>query len=119
MHFVIIGNGVAGIEASSVIRRHDASARITIVSSESDHFFSRPALMYVFAGQLRLEDTEPHDRGFYARMGFERVRGHVANVDLESRTVRLAGGRAIVYDKLLIACGSKARPAPWPGSAGI
>ncbi len=74
VHYVILGNGVSGIEAASLIRREEPSARISIVSAESDHFFSRPALMYVFAGQLRLEDTEPHDRGFYARMGFERLR---------------------------------------------
>ena len=81
---VILGNGVAGIEAATALRRTDASARITIVSAESDHFFSRPALMYVFAGQMRLQDTEPQDRGFYERMRFERVRGSAVGVDTGS-----------------------------------
>ena len=118
MHHVILGNGVAGIEAASVIRSRDASARITLVSSESDHFFSRPALMYVFAGQLRIEDTEPHDRGFYARMGFERVRTSVIGVDPGARRLRFSEGDGLSYDRLLIAAGSKARPAPWPGAVG-
>lgn len=118
MHHVILGNGVAGIEAASVIRSRDASARISIVSSESDHFFSRPALMYVFAGQLRIQDTEPHDRGFYARMGFERVRANATGVDAGAQRLHFSDGRGLSYDRLLIAAGSKARPALWPGGAG-
>jgi len=74
VHYVILGNGVAGVEAAQGVRGLDPSSRITLVSAESDHFFSRPALMYIFAGQMRLQDTEPHDRGFYSRMRFERVR---------------------------------------------
>ena len=73
MHYVIVGNGVAGIEAALALRARDDEARITLVSAEHDHFFSRPALMYVFAGQMRLRDTEPYDRGLYERMRFERV----------------------------------------------
>lgn len=118
MHHLIVGNGVAGIEAASVIRSRDASARISIVSSESDHFFSRPALMYVFAGQLRIEDTEPHDRGFYARMGFERVRARAFGVDPDAHCLQFEGGGGLSYDRLLIAAGSVARPAPWPGATG-
>lgn len=118
MNYVILGNGVAGIEAAMALRKHDARARISIVSAESDHFFSRPALMYVFAGQMRLQDTEPYDRGFYARMGFERVRAASTGVDLAARALVLGDGRRLAYDKLLIACGSKARKAPWPGSDG-
>jgi NADPH-dependent 2,4-dienoyl-CoA reductase/sulfur reductase-like enzyme len=118
MHHVILGNGVAGIEAASVIRNADASARISIVSSESDHFFSRPALMYVFSGQMRIEDTEPHDRGFYARMGFERVRASATGLDAGAHRLSFSGGDGLSYDRLLIAAGSRARPAPWPGAVG-
>lgn len=118
MHYVILGNGVSGIEAASLIRREEPSARVSIVSAESDHFFSRPALMYVFAGQLRLQDTEPHDRGFYARMGFERLRARATGVDPAARRLLLSEGAAPGYDKLLIAAGSMARPAPWPGAMG-
>jgi NADPH-dependent 2,4-dienoyl-CoA reductase/sulfur reductase-like enzyme len=118
VHHVIIGNGIAGIEAASVIRSRDASARISIVSSESDHLFSRPALMYVFAGQLRIEDTEPHDRGFYARMGFERVRASAIGLDPVAHRLLFSDGGGLSYDRLLIAAGSKARPGPWPGAVG-
>jgi len=118
MHYVIVGNGVAGIEAALALRQRDTKARISIVSDEHDHFFSRPALMYIFAGQTRLQDTEPFDRQLYERMGFERVRGHATSLDPAARSLLFDDGRRLGYDKLLLAVGSKARSAPWPGAAG-
>ena len=45
MHFVIIGNGVAGTTAALTLRQREPKAEITMVSGESDYFFSlsRPA----------------------------------------------------------------------------
>jgi NADPH-dependent 2,4-dienoyl-CoA reductase/sulfur reductase-like enzyme len=118
MHYVIVGNGVCGMEAALLLRERDAEARICLVSDEHDHFFSRPALMYIFAGQTRLQDTEPYDRQLYERMGFERVRGRVAAVDAAGHALVFEGGRRVEYQRLLLAVGSTARRAPWPGSEG-
>jgi NADPH-dependent 2,4-dienoyl-CoA reductase/sulfur reductase-like enzyme len=118
VHYVVVGNGVCGMEAALALRGRDADARITLVSEEHDHFFSRTALMYVFAGQLRLQDTEPYDRGLYERMGFERVRARVTALDAAGRALVLEDGRRLGYDRVLLAVGSRARPAPWPGAEG-
>jgi len=118
MHYVILGNGAAGMEAALALRARDAEGRITLVSDEHDHFFSRPALMYVFAGQTSLRDTEPHDRGLYDRMRFERKSGRVASVDAPGHALVFEGGSRLGYDRLLLAVGSKGRRAPWPGSEG-
>ena len=117
-HYAILGNGVCGIEAALLLRGRDAGARITLVSDEHDHFFSRPALMYVFAGQTTLRDTEPYDRGLYARMGFERVGRRVASVDAPGHALVFEDGSRLGYDRLLLAVGSRGRAAPWPGSEG-
>lgn len=118
MRYGIVGNGICGIEAALALRHRDEQARITLVSDEHDHLYSRPALMYLFAGQLSLRDTEPYDRGLYERMGFERVRGRVASLDPAARSLRLEDGRGVEYDKLLLAVGSRGRPAPWAGAEG-
>jgi NADPH-dependent 2,4-dienoyl-CoA reductase/sulfur reductase-like enzyme len=118
MHYVVLGNGVAGIEAALALRARDARARISVVSAEHDHFFSRPALMYVFAGQTRLRDTEPYDRAFYDRMRFERRSGRVKQLDAAGHALVFEDGAPLGYDKLLLAVGSKAREAPWPGASG-
>lgn len=114
MNVVIIGNGVAGIEAARGVRAKDASASITIVSEESDHFFSRTALMWVAAGQLSHRCIEPYPRDFYDANNFVRVRDRAVGV--EEGQVRLRSGKALSFDRLLIACGSAPRGGPWPGS---
>jgi NADPH-dependent 2,4-dienoyl-CoA reductase/sulfur reductase-like enzyme len=116
MRIVVIGNGVAGIEAAIAVREREPDWDITIVSEESDHFFSRPALMYVAAGQLSHRCIEPYERDLYARLRFRRVRARA--VGIGEHEVRLLGDPAsLPFDRLLIACGSRARPAPWPGAS--
>ena len=114
----ILGAGVCGLEAALAIRAREPAAEIAIVTDEHDHLFSRPALMYVFAGQMTLRDTEPYDRGLFERMRFERVRGRVTGVDAAARRLRLESGADLPFDRLLLAAGSLARPAPWPGAEG-
>lgn len=114
MHVVVIGNGVTGVEAALTVRTREPRASITLVSEESDHFFSRTALMYVLSGQLSHACTEPYERDLYARERFERVRARALGVDTAGKKVRLTGGE-LAYDRLLVACGSRPRPPPWPG----
>jgi NADPH-dependent 2,4-dienoyl-CoA reductase/sulfur reductase-like enzyme len=115
---VIVGAGVCGMEAALALRRREPDTRIAIVTDEHDHFFSRPALMYVFSGQMTLRDTEPYDRALFARMGLDRVRGRVTAVDGPARRLAIDNRAPLAFDRLLLAVGSKARPAPWPGAAG-
>ncbi|MCA1752947.1 MAG: FAD-dependent oxidoreductase, partial [Flavobacteriales bacterium] len=44
-HTVIIGNGIAGVTTARHLRKNDTSAKITLISGETPHFFSRTALM--------------------------------------------------------------------------
>ena len=115
MHFVIVGNGVAGINAANAVRQQDESAEITIVSYEHDHFFSRTALMYAFCGQLSNRCIEPYERDYYKLMKFNRVRDRVTRIDSSARKLHLESGESLSYDRLLIAAGSVAATAPWPG----
>ena len=117
MRIVIIGNGVAGMEAALAVRKREPSWEITMISEESDHFFSRTALMWVFSGQMSYRDIEPLERDAYERLGFRRVRARATGIDTVNRRVSLAGGHEpLSYDRLLVASGSKPRPGPWPGS---
>ena len=117
MRVVIIGNGVAGIEAALTVRNRQPDWSITIISEESDHFFSRTALMWVFTGQLSHRCIEPHERDLYDRLRFQRIRARAIGVNAETKVVHMAGGLPDVpFDRLLIACGSRPRPGVWPGS---
>lgn len=114
MKVVIVGNGVAGIEAAFAIRKREPSWDIAVVSEESDHFFSRTALMYVHSGQMSHRDIEPYERDLYERSNFRRIRARAVGVG--DHELELAGEEAMPFDRLLLACGSRPRKAPWPGS---
>lgn len=115
MHAVIVGNGIAGVTAAFRIRANDPEARITLISGESDYFFSRPALMYIYMGHMRLQETQPYEPHVYDLNRIERVRGWVQQIEVAEQRVRLDDGRRIPYDTLLLAVGSTYNRFGWPG----
>jgi len=115
MHVVIIGNGVAGVTAARHLRKRDSNIRITIISGESEHHWSRTALMYVYMGHMRFEDTKPYQDHFWTKNRIDLVRGWVSLIETDTKTVRFEGGRTLRYDQLLIATGSKPNRFGWPG----
>ena len=106
MHIVIIGNGIAGITAARTIRKL-SDHRITVISGETDHFFSRTALMYIYMGHMRFEDTKPYEDWFWKKNRIELVNGWVEKVDTKNKKLLFDDNREVTYDKLLIASGSK------------
>ena len=64
MRIVIIGNGIAGVTAARFIRKN-SNHEIVMVSDESDEFFSRTALMYIYMGHMREVDTRPYENWFW------------------------------------------------------
>jgi NADPH-dependent 2,4-dienoyl-CoA reductase/sulfur reductase-like enzyme len=115
MKYVIIGNGVAGITAAFTIRARDANAEISVISGESDYFFSRTALMYSFMDRMSLRDLEPYERKVYDRQAIRRVRGWVVQLDADAHNVTLDNGSALPFDRLLLATGSVPRRPDWRG----
>ena len=65
-HVVIIGNGITGVTAARFIRKW-RDFRVTIVSDETDHFYARTALMYIYMGHLRYRDTKPYEDFFWEK----------------------------------------------------
>ncbi len=115
MHVVIVGNGVAGFEAAALLRAREPGWELTLVSEESDHFFSRTALMYVLSGQLAYRDLEPVERDAAARLRLTRVRKRAVGLDPVGKRLKLAGAPDLAYDRLVLACGSRPRNPGWPG----
>ena len=115
MHFVIVGNGVAGISAAFTVRQREPEATITVISEESDYFFSRTALMYAFMDRMTLRDLEPYERKVYDAQAIRRMKDRVIDLDASSRCLRLRSGERVTYDRLLLATGSVPNLPSWPG----
>ncbi|WP_424495203.1 NAD(P)/FAD-dependent oxidoreductase [Salinimicrobium sp. GXAS 041] len=113
-HVVIIGNGVAGITAARHIRKF-SDKKITVISAETDYFFSRTALMYVYMGQLTWEGIKPYEDWFWEENRIALKKARVQKIETASKTLFLDGDEKFSYDKLLLATGSLPRKIGWKG----
>lgn len=113
-HIVTIGNGISGITCARNLRKL-TKHRITIVSGESDHFFSRTALMYIYMGHMKFEHTKPYEDHFWKKNSIDLVKNFVERVDTQNKLLLFRDGSSIHYDLLVLATGSKSNKFGWPG----
>lgn len=113
-HIIIIGNGISGVTAARHIRKL-SDKRITVISAETDYFFSRTALMYVYMGHMKFEHTQPYENWFWKKNRIDLVKGFVEKVNHEGKKLHLKNGVVMAYDKLVLATGSKSNKFGWPG----
>lgn len=113
-HIAIIGNGISGVTAARHIRKL-SDKKITIISSETEHFFSRTALMYIYMGHMTYENTKPYEDHFWKKNRIHLKKGYVQNIDATSKTLHFSDNDTLSYDKLILATGSKPNKFGWPG----
>jgi NADPH-dependent 2,4-dienoyl-CoA reductase/sulfur reductase-like enzyme/nitrite reductase/ring-hydroxylating ferredoxin subunit len=115
--FVIIGAGAAGNAAAETLRDEGFSGRVILVSPEDDLPYDRPNLSKDFlAGKAKPEWIPLRSQKFYAEQNIEFIKGRKAiAVDAGAHTVTLDGGEKLLWDRLLLATGSRPRPLDIPG----
>ena len=103
------------VTAALTIRERQPTWRITMISGETKSFYSRPALMYIYMGHMRYEDTKPFEDSFWEEKRLDLVRDWVTRIDVEGKRLEMHRGTPITFDKLLIATGSRSNKFGWPG----
>lgn len=110
MKYLIIGNGIAGIQAAETIRGRDPQGEIIMVSREDTLPYSRPLISYIVSGELKSEQIVIRPDDFYSRFRIETYLGDtVVEMNPENHTVRLESGKQLSWDRLLIASGADPR----------
>ncbi len=113
-HIVIIGNGIAGITAARHVRKF-SDKKITVISAESDYFFSRTALMYVYMGHMKYEHLKPYEDWFWKKNRIELRKSRVEKIEFELKKLHFSVGETMTYDKLVLATGSTPNYFGWDG----
>jgi len=115
--YLLIGNSAGGIGAIEAIREVDTEGLITIVSDEPYPAYSRPEISEYLAGLTTVERMLFRPADFYEKNGVEAVLGVAASgLDLQKRRLELEDGRALTWDKLLLATGGRPTVPPIPGA---
>src|SRR5688572_13636333 len=112
---VVIGNGITGITTARMIRKN-SDASILVISAESDHFYSRTALMYIFMGHMTYENTKPYEDWFWKKNRIDLKNARVEKVDSEKQELLLSDGSKVKYDDLVLATGSHFKMFDIPGA---
>ena len=114
--YLIIGNGVAGMTAAETIQARDASTSIAIVSDEPHPLYSRVLLPSYVKGTATREQMFLRKTADYASKNILLLgRETAAHLDASQRVLKLASGRQLRFEKLLIATGGRPQPLGLPG----
>jgi NAD(P)H-nitrite reductase large subunit len=107
MKHLIIGAGAAGVTAAETLRKLDAAAEITMLDGEGEGPYARMTIPYMLSDKIGEEGTHlRRDPDHFSSLRIDVVKARAAAVDTVARSVRLADGSTMAYDRLLIATGS-------------
>ena len=108
MHYVIIGNGGAGVSALQAIRRIDTKSNVTIISIEKYPAYSPCSLPNLLSGEIDESNIFRFDKHFYHRQNVKFIKNiEVIQILPGDKKVKLVNNKSVQYDKLLIATGAK------------
>jgi apoptosis-inducing factor 3 len=106
---VIIGGGAAGFAAAQKLRGEGFGGDVTMLSDDAASPVDRPNLSKDYlAGKAPEEWVPLRPPEFYAENHIDlRLSTKVAAIDARTRTVALADGKTLPYDRLLLATGAE------------
>jgi len=114
---VILGGGVGGTIVANLLAKllRPDEAEITLVDKTGKHVY-QPGFLYVAFGRTKPRSLVRDERRLL-RKRVNLVLGEAVRIDPEARKVHLADGRALEYDRLIVALGARLVPDELPGYA--
>ena len=114
---VVVGGGYGGATAAKYVRMwSDQQINVTLVEPNAA-FVSCPISNLVLGGSKTIADITSSYDNLSRRHGVTVVRDMVTSIDPDKRTVRLAGGGELPYDRLILSPGVDFMMDGLPGMA--
>lgn len=114
---VIVGAGQGGFQVAASLRQEGYQGAITLIGDEPGLPYQRPPLSKAYLlGKISATALLFRPMDFYTQQNIELVHDQAVAVDRNNRQVRLASGRAVPYDHLVLAMGAHNRPLSVPGA---
>ncbi|ADO59139.1 NAD(P)/FAD-dependent oxidoreductase [Paenibacillus polymyxa] len=117
-HYVIIGGGVAAVNAAKAIRDHDELAEISIYGEESSLPYNRVKLSKALFTDLHSDKILIKKEKWFASQRIHVYSGvKIAAIHAEDCTIETANGQTVAYDKLLLCTGAHNRKLVLDGAS--
>jgi 3-phenylpropionate/trans-cinnamate dioxygenase ferredoxin reductase component len=120
---VIVGGGLAAARVAKAYRHAGGEGSVTVLSADTDPPYNRPPLSKGFLrGEIEAGAVFVEPEPTYAELAIDlRLASEVSRVDTAAKTVELADGSEVAYDRLVLASGSLPRALGTPGEelAGV
>ena len=115
---LILGAGTAGTMAANRLSRllDGNDWKITLVDQDQTHYY-QPGFLFIPFGVYGKRDVIKPKRDFLPD-GVELVQAVIEAIEPDANRVRVAGGRVLEYDFLIVATGADVHPEQTEGLAG-
>lgn len=104
-HVVVVGGGFGGATIAKYLRMWSQGAVQVTLVERNPSFISCPISNLVIAGEQRMEDITVSYDNLKSKWGVRVLQDEVLGVDAAKRTVSLAKGGALTYDRLVLSPG--------------
>ena len=102
-HVIVVGGGFGGATAARYLKRGDPSLKVTLIEP-AQTFYTCPFTNLYLAGLRRFEQ-QGHGFDDLRAAGIDVIHDLATEVDSQAKTVTLAKGQKLSYDKLLLSPG--------------
>jgi NADPH-dependent 2,4-dienoyl-CoA reductase/sulfur reductase-like enzyme/ferredoxin len=106
---VIIGNGIAGVTAADYVRRYNKDCEIDVIGQEKYPLYNRMAISKLIYSRGGLQGLLLLPEDWYEKRDIHCwLNTRVRSINTDNKTVNLATGETLNFDKLIITTGSQA-----------
>ena len=102
-HIVVIGGGFGGGSAARYLKRYNPDLAVTMIEPKTS-YITCPGSNWVIGGEAKMA-TITHDYKAARKNGVTVVHDTVKSVDTTAKTLQLAGGKTLNYDKVIVSPG--------------
>ena len=104
-HVVVVGGGYGGATVAKYLRLWSAGGVQVTLIERNPNFISCPISNLVIAGTRTMEDITLSYEGLKTKWGVRVIQDEVLAVDAEKRSISLAQGGSMTYDRLVLSPG--------------
>ncbi len=101
---VVVGGGFAGLTTALALAHKRSSVSVVLVEPRG-HFLFTPLLYELLSGELQAWQVAPRLDHLLAGRGVAWLQDRVTSINRQTRCLTTGSGRALSFDRLVLACG--------------